>query len=232
MMPMFRLLSTVALAGSFAIALAPTPGVAQSPSPPAEPSSSPDAPAADGPRFACQLNNGQYTVMYLPQSQPNQGYAWAVPEDMGSAWPAERRCQEISRRLEQYRPDGLVEMQTGLENGYNTVCVTTQQVPSCRIVFTVPTGQDPLVTRDRVFENLAMADRGESTQGVNTFTDGESNILDQLGNVLNLPGTNSPSRPQAGINLKPFLDPADGGSGTQLAPGAASGRPLNPDSFR
>jgi Circadian oscillating protein COP23 len=232
MTPIFRLISTAALAGSFAISLAPAPGLAQTPSPPAEPSSAPEAPAAEQARFVCQTNNGQPTVMYLPQSQQNQGYAWAVPEDMGSAWPAERRCQEISRRLEQYRPDGLVEMQTGLENGYNTVCVTTQQVPSCRIVFTVPTGQDPLVTRDRVFENLAMADRGESTQGVNTFTNGDSSILDQLGNVLNLPGAGGTSRPASGINLRPFLDAADGGTGTQLAPGAASGRPLNPDSFR
>jgi hypothetical protein len=221
-----RLVRFFALAGSLGllvgVPLVPQTSDAQE----AEP-----APEANETRFVCQLQNGQYTVMYLPQGQPNQGYPWAVPEDMGSAWPAERRCQEISRRLESYRPDGLVEMQTGMENGYNTVCVTTQQVPTCRIVFTVPSGQDPMATRDRVFENLAIADRGEMTQGVNTFVGGSSgNILDQLGNVLNLPVGGRSN----GINLRPFLAPADGGTGARLVPGSAApaGRPLNPDRFR
>lgn len=198
----------------------PTPGPTEPPA---------DSPDADEPRFQCQLQNGQHTVMYMPPSQPQQGYAWAVPEDMGSAWPAERRCQEISRRLEQYRPDGLVELRTGLENGYNTVCVTTQQVPGCRIVFTVPPGQDPMVTRDRVFENLTLADQGQSTQGVNTFVEGGSSIFDQLGNILQ--PSSSPAT--AGISLRPFLDPVDGGTGAQLVPGAGpAGRPLNPNNFR
>ncbi|NJN90156.1 MAG: hypothetical protein HC878_07090, partial [Leptolyngbyaceae cyanobacterium SL_5_14] len=104
--------------------------------------------------------------MYYPQSQPGQAYAWATPTELGGGWTEERRCNEISRRLEFYRPDGLLEMQTGVENGYSTICVTTQQNASCRIVLTVPPGQDPLVTRDRVFENLAVADRGQQTDSV------------------------------------------------------------------
>lgn len=199
------------------------------PNPAEPPANSPTPTDSDDPRFQCQVNNGQYTVMYSPPSQPQQGYPWAVPEDMGSAWPAERRCQEISRRLEEYRPDGLVEMRTSVENGYNTVCVTTQQVPGCRIVFTVPPGQDPMITRDRVFENLTLADQGQNTQGINTFVEGGSSIFDQLGNILRPSVSPSP----AGISLRPFLDPADGGTGARLVPGAGpAGRPLNPDNFR
>jgi hypothetical protein len=182
------------------------------------------------PRFSCALDNGRYTVMYSPESQPDQQYAWAVPEDMGVAWPAERRCNVISDRLESYRPDGLIELQTGLENGYNTVCVTTEAVSSCRIVFTVPPGQDPVVTRDSVFNNLVLADQGSSTEGVTTFTDGESSILDQIGEVLG--GVAQPGRSRSsGINLRPFLDQNDGGTGAQLTGGNA-GQPLNPDNFR
>ncbi|XPM57456.2 MAG: COP23 domain-containing protein [Leptolyngbya sp. IPPAS B-1204] len=92
-------------------------------------------------RFSCQVVNGQYTVMYNPQSQPGQYYPWATPTAMGGGWSPDRRCNEISRRLEFYRPDGLLELQTGLENGYNTVCVTTEAMPSCRIVLTVPKGK-------------------------------------------------------------------------------------------
>lgn len=196
---------------------------------PAEP-----AEADDSPRFTCQVQGGQYTVMYAPTSQPGQVYPWAVPEDMGSAWPAERRCATISDRLEQYRPDGLLALETAVENGYNTVCVTTESVPSCRIVFTVPPGQDPNLTRDRVFDNLTIADRGDPTQGVNTFTGGSSDVLGQIGNILGLPGstTDTASSRSSGINLKPFLDPADGGTGARLSGGSAAGRSLNPDAFR
>lgn len=191
------------------------------------------AEADDSPRFTCQVQGGQYTVMYAPTSQPGQVYPWAVPEDMGSAWPAERRCATISDRLEQYRPDGLLALETAVENGYNTVCVTTETVPGCRIVFTVPPGQDPNLTRDRVFDNLTIADRGDQTQGVNTFTGGNSDVLGQIGNVLGLPSsTTGGSSRSGGINLKPFLDPADGGTGTRLGGGSPSGRSLNPDTFR
>ncbi len=188
---------------------------------------------SDAPRFSCVLDNGRYTVMYAPESQDGQQYAWAIPDDMGEAWPAERRCNVISDRLESYRPDGLVELQTGLENGYNTVCVTTEAASSCRIVFTVPPGQDPVATRDSVFNNLVLADQGSSTEGVTTLTGGGSSILDQIGDVLgdaSLPGQSHSSR--NGINLRPFLDPADGGTGTQLTGGSSSGQPLNPDNFR
>lgn len=188
-------------------------------------------PASDR-RFSCRLEEGRYTVMYNPASQPEEYYAWAIPEDMGEAWPAERRCTTISDRLEAYRPDGLLELQTGVENGYNTVCVTTEAVASCRIVFTVPPGQDPVATRDRVFNNLVLADQGERTEGVTTLTGSGSNVLNQLGEILGT-GSLGGSNNRSGINLKPFLDAADGGTGTQLGnSGATPGRPLNPDNFR
>ncbi|PZV18417.1 MAG: hypothetical protein DCF21_08335 [Leptolyngbya sp.] len=192
------------------------------------------AEADTSPRFTCQVQDGQYTVMYAPTSQPGQAYPWAVPQDLGSAWPAERRCAEISARLERYRPDGLLALETSVENGYNIVCVTTESTPGCRIVFTVPPDQDPMLTRDRVFDNLAVADRGDQTQGVTTFTGGNSDILGQIGSILGLPsssGGNLPSRSQ-GINLKPFLDSNDGGTGARLSGGGPGGRPLNPDAFR
>jgi hypothetical protein len=207
------------------VAIAPMPGMA------AEGDGS-DTPTER--RFTCQLDEGRYTVMYNPASQPEEFYPWAVPEDMGEAWPAERRCTTISDRLESYRPDGLLELQTGVENGYNTVCVTTEAVDSCRIVFTVPQGQDPVETRDNVFDNLVLADQGERTEGVTTLTGGGSgnDILDQLGNVLGTGGLGS-AESSNGINLRPFLDVADGGTGTQLDGGDNTpGRRLNPDGFR
>lgn len=189
-------------------------------------------------RFTCESVNGQYTVMYHPQSQPSQSFAWATPSAMGSSWSPERRCNEISRRLESYRPDGLVEMRTDKENGYNTICVTTEAVQTCRIVLTVPPGQDPMSTRDRVFQNLTVADSGQATQAVNTFVGGRGNgtlnqVLNNLGLSSILSGSNSQSKTQ-NIYLKPFLDQADGGTGTQLKGGVSqlSNPRLNPGNFR
>lgn len=190
-------------------------------------------------RFSCQTANGQSTVMYSPQSQPGKYYAWATPSALGGGWSSERRCNEISRRLEFYRPDGLLELQTGVENGYNTVCVTTEAMSSCRIVLTVPPGQNPVAIRDRIFNNLLVADSGERTTAVMAYQDNGSGVLNQIGQALgiNLGGGNSAARRSSpsSINLRPFLDAADGGTGARLQGGTAagsSGGRLNPGNFR
>ncbi|NJM49057.1 MAG: hypothetical protein HC860_25215 [Alkalinema sp. RU_4_3] len=178
--------------------------------------------------FSCRTNLGQPTVMYQPESQPNQYYAWAVPSQMGGGWSPERRCAEIASRLEEYRADGLVEMTTGKENGYNTVCVTTDRNGACRIVFTVRaagSGDDP---RSRLSKFSLRRMSGQTTQGVYTYTSRGGNDLGNLGlgevgSLLNgLFGgskaqTTQPAiAPLSGIDLRPFLDRADGGTGSKL----------------
>jgi hypothetical protein len=199
-----------------------------------DPSSSPTVPsstptrASSDTRFTCEFINGEYTVMYHPESQPGDAYPWAVPREMGGGWTPERRCSEISRRLEFYREDGLLELTTGVENNYDTICVTTQVDPTaCQIVLTVPPGQDPQLTRDLIFENLLVADDGQQTQGVYTYTNRDDNLLNQIGNVLGgLRGgqSNTPQSPKD-IDLRPFLDPADGGTGERLQGGQSAAPP-------
>jgi Circadian oscillating protein COP23 len=172
-------------------------------------------------RFSCQNQGGEYTVVYNPQSQPGKTYPWAKPTTMGGGWTPELRCAEISRRLEEYRPGGLLEMQTAVENGYNTICVTTSQVPACRIVLTVPEGEDPLIIRDRVFGNLTVADNGQQTTAVTTFSGDDNNIINQVGaavgvDLSSLSRSNRSSRSSDSVDLRPFLDPADGGTGARL----------------
>jgi Circadian oscillating protein COP23 len=198
-------------------------------------------------RFFCQVWNGQFTVMYSPESRSREAFPWAVPKDLANGWVAEKRCNEISRRLEEYRPDGLNELSTSTENGLNTVCATTQSNPKCRIVFTVPPGQDPLTTRNSVFQNLTVADAGTMTQGVNTYVskgNGNINLTDNLVNLgLSILDNNSGLGGNSGwknsyadrdINLKPFLAPADGGTGTRLTNSVHlhRGLRLNPSKFR
>lgn len=227
------------------ITASPTRAQTSEPLPDVEPSAEPTTESSDIPtdvRFQCQLLDGEYTVMYLPENQPESAYPWATPRAMGGGWTAENRCFTISERLEAYRPEGLAELRTGTENGYDTVCATTEQFPSlCKIVFTVPPGQNPTITRDRVFENLALADGGNNTTIVNTYAaSDDGGLLSQLGDVINnfpLPGGSSPVASPVdfgsdSINLKPFLAPADGGTGTALKAPVSSSRSLNPENFR
>ncbi len=206
-------------------------------------------------RFSCQMREGQYIVVYQPKSQPQKYFPWAAPSTMGDGWSPERRCNEISRRLELYRPDGLLEMRTSTENGYNIICATTDKNSLCRIVLTVPNGQDPIATRDRVFGNLTTADSGQQTTAVNTYQGRDrtlnditgnlglgidlSNINSILGSVLstNRPAPTSNVR-SGNLYLKPFLDPSDGGTGASLNTSLNNsgvndtGRRFNPDNFR
>ena len=183
-------------------------------------------------RFTCELVNGEYTVMYYPESQPDRGYPWAIPSQLGGGWTPQKRCDAITARFESYRQDGLLELTTGVENGYDTICVTTQLDPTdCRIVLTVPPGQDPQLTRDLIFDNLLIADDGGSTQGVYTFGDDNSSrdVLGELGNVINGKNNTTSKASPENIDLRPFLDPADGGTGQLLKSNSAAPTPSNPE---
>jgi hypothetical protein len=217
------------------------------------PSTNPDStryPTSRDTRFACQYVNNQYTVMYYPESRPGEAYPWATPGNMGGGWSADVRCNTIADRLEAYRLEGLLEMRTDRKNGYNIICVLTERSSDCpsRIVVTVPSGQDPEVTRDRVFENLTVADSGQSTVGVNTFTGGSSGdrLLNDILGVSSRGSRNSVRNRPTGINLRPFLDPSDGGTGRGFRNGVrikkpaakpaatspANNRTLDPGRFR
>ena len=180
-------------------------------------------------RFSCELVNGEYTVMYSPESQPDQSYPWAIPSELGGGWTPQKRCDAITQRFEEYRGEGLLELATGTENGYNTICVTTQLDPSdCKLILTVPPGQDPQLTRDLIFDNLLVADDGQQTQGVYTFGDGQSGN-DILSEVEGMIGGKKKNSSSGNINLRPFLDPADGGTGQQLTKGDATPQSNNSD---
>ncbi|MEL7332890.1 MAG: COP23 domain-containing protein [Cyanobacteria bacterium J06560_2] len=233
--PSYLLIATLTV-GLAATAL-PSNAQTSDPLPEIEPTVEGSATPTDA-RFECQLSNGEYTVMYLPENQPERAYAWATPGEMGGGWTAEKRCFTISERLESYRPEGLAELQVGTENGYDTVCATTEQFPGlCKIVFTVPPGQNPVVTRDLVFENLALADGGTDTTVVSTFAaNGNNDLLGDISSVmggLSLPSAAEPTNSSldSGINLKPFLAPADGGTGEALEK-TTQGRSLDPERFR
>jgi Circadian oscillating protein COP23 len=201
-----------------------------------------DTTSNSGARFSCQSYNGRYTVMYQPESQPGQFFAWAAPASLGGGWTPQKRCEAIASRLELYRPDGLQELDIARENNENVICVTTEANSACRILLTVSRDKDPYAIRSSVFNNLATADNGQQTTAVNTYANrarGGTNELFNLGRTI-LGGNNRVNSSRSGINLKPFLDPKDGGTAKNLRNGVSIGRQsqqqnrtiLNPRLFR
>ncbi|MDZ7961379.1 MAG: COP23 domain-containing protein [Aulosira sp. DedQUE10] len=191
------------------------------PIPTGTPTSTPTSPTAAGTRFSCQSYNGQYTVMYQPESQPGQYFAWAAPAALGGGWDPEKRCATIAQRLELYRPDGLQELQVTRENNENIVCVTTEANSGCRIVLTVPRDKDAYAVRNSIFQNLTTADSGQQTIAVNTYRNNQSGVGDLYNLGRTLLGGNRVSSARSGINLKPFLDRKDGGTASGLKNGVA-----------
>lgn len=187
------------------------------------------SPVTTATRFTCNNYGGEYTVMYQPETQPGQYFPWATPRKMGGGWDPIKRCNTIAERLERYRPDGLTELQTSSLNGYNVLCVTSQADPSCRIVLTVPPDKDPYQVRNNVFENLIAADSGQQTTGVNTYSseNGDFENIINMGRSLFEGSKKRNLASQKRINLKPFLDPKDGGSGSQLKKGVELSKPKN-----
>ncbi|BAZ16879.1 hypothetical protein NIES4071_87570 [Calothrix sp. NIES-4071] len=196
-------------------------------------------------RFSCQLVNGQNTVMYQPQSQPGQFFAWATPRTLGGGWDTARRCQTIAQRLESYRNDGLLDLQTTVMNGENVVCVTTEANSACRIVLTVPREKDPNYVLSSVFQNLSSADNGQQTTAVNTYRDRGGYQINQIYRTIvggnNTRNSTNNRSTKSTIALKPFLDRADGGTGQGLRNPVRIGRQpikqqsgarLNPDKFK
>ncbi|OSO97249.1 hypothetical protein B7O87_00295 [Cylindrospermopsis raciborskii CENA303] len=193
--------------GQTGVVVPTVPSDSTTPSPSNPPSSTPtQIPSPNNlstTRFSCQYYDGKYTVMYEPQSQPGRFFAWAIPQSLGGGWNPQNRCQAIASRLELYRPDGLQELQIARQNNENIICVTTEVVSTCRIVFTVPRTRDPYSVRSSIFSSLTAADQGQQTVGVNTYISSPRRS-----------GNNPHSR--RGINLKPFLSMEDGGTGTNL----------------
>ncbi len=101
-------------------------------------------------RFSCELrqdtNKGKevWTVMYDNGKKKQPWLGMVIP--MGGGWSPERRCQEIERRLESFRQDGLVSL--GYRDDPNTpqqqiLCVNTElSGDSCPLLMTLDVGTD------------------------------------------------------------------------------------------
>ncbi|NEO52391.1 MAG: hypothetical protein F6K54_04440 [Okeania sp. SIO3B5] len=101
-------------------------------------------------RFSCELRpdtergKDVWTVMYDDNKSKQPWLGMVIP--MGRVWSPERRCQEIEKRLENFREDGLVSL--GYRDDPNTpqqqvLCVKTKlSGDGCPLLMTLDVGTD------------------------------------------------------------------------------------------
>ncbi len=79
---------------------------------------------------------------------------WVSNYFVNSGWTAERRCNEVSARFQEYHSQGKLKyLTTGIKNGQNVVCVTQQDKGSCEdLLFTLKAGSNPGKTLERLLD--------------------------------------------------------------------------------
>ena len=131
-------------------------------------------------RFSCELRRdterGEYvwTVMYDDGNKKQPWLGMVIP--MGGVWTPERRCQEIEKRLESFREDGLVSL--GYRDDPNTpqqqvLCVKTKlSGESCPLLMTLDVGTDGYQALRHTTK--ALRNGGSFYQSANSDSSGES----------------------------------------------------------
>jgi hypothetical protein len=167
-------------------------------------------------RFSCETQAGRPTVMYAPVSQPGNLYAWATPEDMGAAWPAERRCAEIARRLETVSSRWLARAANGpRERLQHRLCHHRSRRQLSHRIHRARGARRRSPPAIASSTTWCWPIKGQTTEGVTTFAEGDS-LLDEIGNVLGFPDwqlSGARSLARAALISSPFWIAADGGTG-------------------
>ncbi len=114
---------------------------------------------------------------------------WVSNNYFPSEWTPERRCQEVSLRLQRNYDNGMLRyITTGKLNGEPVVCAATRKNAACTdrtLLFTLKRGTDANATLRRLIDRRALA----------------------IGNALNQNGCNT-SNQHLNIDIKAFLDKA------------------------
>ena len=134
-------------------------------------------------RFSCEerrdTERGEFvwTVMYDNDKKKQPWLGMVIT--MGGGWSPERRCQEIEKRLENFREDGLVSL--GYRDDPNTpqqqvLCVKTKSSgENCPLLMTLDVGTDgyeALRATTKALRNGSYFD-----QSANSDFSGESRVV-------------------------------------------------------
>jgi len=115
----------------------------------------PPAEAASASRFVCGSDGGVPTTEAITLDGRNVSVIrWTSRVFAGSGWSAQRRCQEVSSRFEQFRQQGRLRfITTGRMRGQSVLCTALSSGGACDgLLYTLKPGQDPSATLARLLE--------------------------------------------------------------------------------
>lgn len=119
--------------------------------------------------FFCSTSASVPTTVYLNKQGTQEPWiTWSSDYFTDSGWTPEKRCLEVSNRLETYRIKNQLQYVTsGVINNQKVICVAaTQGAPCGGIIYTLKPGQDAIAA----LNNLFAWRKGEAGQTSNDET--------------------------------------------------------------
>jgi hypothetical protein len=100
------------------------------------------------PTFSCAQNLGAPTTMVYGPNGAKPFIRWTSSQFSASGWSPERRCMEVSKRLQDAKErNALAFITTGNMNGLPVICTAREKGGSCDVLlYTLKPGQDPVLT--------------------------------------------------------------------------------------
>lgn len=124
-----------------------------------------------------------WTVMYRKNNKLNP---WLkMVRSMGDGWDTPNRCQEIAKKMDTYRQDGLMALEYRQDDavpGQYVICAKTQiGGPACPLVLTLMPTDNPYSEQRKVLGALMGGDAVEqNSQNKSVVISTIINVADQL----------------------------------------------------
>jgi len=139
-----------------------------------------------GNKFFCTRDGG-VPVTKVRTARGNETFI--IWERNFNNYPASRRCEIISNRLQRFYQNGEVHLKTGIVNQYPVICVSSKKNTRCsgdNLLVTLPKGEDSV----SVLQGMLAWRRGTSSepirlsQGCFVSQDAEGNTTWNLKNLV------------------------------------------------
>lgn len=114
----------------------------------------PQANAQASVSFICGSELGMPATVVMSSSKTKPFIRWSSTRFADSGWSAERRCEAVSKRLQESHDKGSLRyLTTGRMNGLPVICSTDRDGGSCiDLIYTLKPGQNPASTLSNLLQ--------------------------------------------------------------------------------
>ncbi|MFB2917867.1 DUF1822 family protein [Aerosakkonema funiforme] len=109
--------------------------------------------------FSCKNNNGVPTTVVSTHRGNISLIRWAYNLGSEAGYRPEKRCEEVSKRFQQYYNQGVLNfVTTGRQSNQNIVCVSSEKGGACRgMLFTLKPSDNPNQVIQQMFDVASYA---------------------------------------------------------------------------